>query len=110
FQTREALVPEDRDRAADIYVRDLEAGTTALVSRGEAACEADGCGNAELAVTAVPRGITPDGSRAFFITAERLVAADTDGAADIYVRDLVTGTTELVSRADPSCGGCGDEG
>ena len=107
FHTREALVAEDRDRAADIYMRDLTTRTTVLVSRGEAPCEAAGCGNAEAGVTAVPRGVTPDGSKVFFITTERLTAEDGDNAADIYVRDVDAETTELVSRGDASCAGAG---
>ncbi|HST69393.1 MAG TPA: hypothetical protein VLI94_07020 [Solirubrobacterales bacterium] len=109
FSTRESLVTEDTDHAVDIYLRDTVNSTTTLVSRGELACQAAGCGNAEIATNFVQRGVTPDGSHLFFITAERLTAEDGDDVSDVYVRDLDGETTELVSRGDPSCEpGCGD--
>jgi len=40
-------------------------------------------------------GISPDGSRSFFTTAERLVPADTDDQLDLYQR--AGGSTTLVS-------------
>jgi hypothetical protein len=44
FQSSGALVPEDTNGVADIYVRDLVAGTTARVSVAEAGGQADnGC-------------------------------------------------------------------
>ena len=42
--------------------------------------------------------ISPDGSRVAFVsTSASLVPGDTNGTADVFVRDLVTGTTLLVS-------------
>jgi len=110
FSTRESLVAEDTDHALDVYLRDTVASTTTLISRGESGCEEEGCGNAEVAANFVQRGVTPDGSRAFFLTAERLTAEDGDNVSDVYVRDVEAGTTELVSQGDPSCesDGCGD--
>ncbi len=44
--------------------------------------------------------LSADGSRlAFVSSADNLVAGDTDGAADAFVRDLNTGTTRLASTA-----------
>jgi hypothetical protein len=94
FSTNESLVEADTDHSADVYARDLETGTTMLVTSGEAGCP-PGCGNgpfhAEFARA------SKDGSEAFFVTSEQLVAADTDSSPDIYVRDLETETTKLVS-------------
>lgn len=106
FSTEEPLVAADTDRGSDVYVRNLQLGTTELVSRGAAAC-APGCGNAEL--DAGFAGATPDGSKVFLVTVERLdQAADTDEAVDVYVRDLVAKTTKLVSGGgagcEPACG------
>jgi hypothetical protein len=109
FSTRESLIAEDTDHAVDLYLRDTVNSTTTLVSRGELACQAAGCGNAEIATNFVQRGVTPAGSHLFFITAERLTAEDGDDVSDVYVRDVDGETTELVSRGDPSCEpGCGD--
>lgn len=111
FSTREALVAEDADHAADLYLRDVIASTTTLLSRGEAACEPAGCGNGEVVASFVQRGVSGDGSKAFFITTEQLVSGDEDEAADVYARDVDAGVTELVSRGNPSCedDGCGNE-
>jgi Tol biopolymer transport system component len=109
FSTRESLVTADTDHAVDLYLRDTVNSATTLVSQGELACQAAGCGNAEVATNFVQRGVTPDGSHLFFITAERLTAEDGDDVSDVYVRDVDGETTELVSRGDPSCEpGCGD--
>lgn len=109
FSTRESLVVEDTDHAADIYLRDTVANTTVLASVGGTECAGAGCGNAEVAASFVQRGVTVDGSKVFFITTERLVAEDDDDVSDVYVHDLNTGT-ELVSLGDSSClaVGCGN--
>ncbi len=65
-------------------------GTTTLVSVGEAAC-APACGNG--AVDAGFAGASSDGTKVFFVSEERLAAADTDNSVDIYVRDLADETT-----------------
>jgi len=105
FSTAESLVSSDTDHRSDVYVRDLAAGTTTLVSTGEAAC-APGCGNG--AFDAGFAAASADGSEAFFVSEERLTATDTDSSSDIYVWDLASETTELVSAGGASCSpGCG---
>jgi hypothetical protein len=94
FSTEESLVAADKDRRLDVYLRDLDEGTTTLVSQGEADC-APGCGNA--AKDAGFAGSDTDGTKAFFVTDEQLAAGDTDGSVDVYERDLSTETTNLVS-------------
>jgi Tol biopolymer transport system component len=106
FSTDERLVATDTDSAADIYRRDLDAGTTALVSAGEASCMP--CGNGDE--TATMRGLSGDGLTAFFATFESLADADTDTAIDIYARDLPDGPTTLVSEGDAGCEPCGNDG
>lgn len=105
FETKEKLVAGDTDAASDLYVRDLQSEETKLVSVGETAC-LPGCGNGEFDVSR--RGISADGSHAYFTTAEPLSPADTDSALDIYSRDLETGVTSLVSQG--GCAGCGNSG
>jgi Tol biopolymer transport system component len=105
FETKEKLVAGDTDKASDLYVRDLQAEETELVSVGESAC-LPGCGNGEFDVSR--RGISADGSHAYFTTEESLTPADSDGALDVYARDLETGVTSLVSQG--GCGGCGNSG
>lgn len=109
FSTKEPLVAADQDHKIDIYVRDLGTNTTTLVSRGAASCEAQGCGNGAFDASFAPGGLAPDGEELFFVSSEKLSSADEDGSPDIYMRDLGTATTTLVSRgaADCEAQGCG---
>jgi Tol biopolymer transport system component len=85
FITNEKLVSADTDASTDIYER--SGGTTKRVSAGQI--------NGNGAFNAFFEGASADGSRIFFITAEPLVAADTDASVDVYERS--GGTTKLVS-------------
>jgi Tol biopolymer transport system component len=106
FSTEERLVAADTDRQEDLYMRDLTSGTTTLVSVGEAACQPS-CGNGSFPITFA--GINETGTEAFFTTQERLVGADTDDSIDLYMRNLVGGTTTLVSTGEAACRpGCGN--
>jgi hypothetical protein len=108
FTTREQLVAGDIDHKEDVYVRNLTQNTTTLVSQGSAGCSAQSCGNGES--DSIFRGVAPDGGVVFFESAEALVAGDSDGAADLYVRDIGAQTTTRVSVPDPSCSTCADVG
>lgn len=82
------LVPGDINGIADVFVRDLKAGTTLLVSPGAM--------SSDLTSTEVGSDspdITPDGRYvAFYSTATNLVPGVTN-VGDVYVRDLVGGAT-----------------
>jgi Tol biopolymer transport system component len=106
FSTEERMVQGDTDRALDVYMRDLEAGTTTLISLGSSAC-APGCGNAGIAANFADADTA--GENVFFETKEPLDAGDTDAATDIYVRDLTAGETGLASTGAVGCQpGCGN--
>jgi Tol biopolymer transport system component len=84
------LVAGDTNNATDIFVRDLLNGVTMLVSVATNGTCANGASSASV--------ITPDGRYvAFTSAASNLVADDTNGIADVFVRDLVSGVTTLVS-------------
>jgi hypothetical protein len=103
--TAERLDPvADGDSSIDVYGHELPNGPTRLVSAGAAACQ-PGCGNGELLTTL--RGVSADGSKAFFDSFEPLTPDDDDQALDIYARDLPNGPTTLVSSGDPGCAPCG---
>jgi hypothetical protein len=106
FRTSEVLEADDGDTFIDLYLRDLGAGTTTLVSAGSAGCANAGCGEGNFAATL--RGASADGTVAFLTTDEQLDAADSDGLLDIYRRDLVNGVTTLVSvpGACPAAADC----
>jgi Tol biopolymer transport system component len=106
FSTEESLVQADTDHRMDLYVRDLETGTTTLVSQGESGC-APACGNGSS--DAGFAAASADGTEAFFVSEEQLTAEDTDTSVDVYVRDLTTETTSLVSAGGASCApACGN--
>lgn len=91
FHANSSLVPEDTNQNTDVYVRDVQAGTTALVS-----VALDGsAGNG----TSFIQDISGDGRFVAFVSdATNLVGNDADGTtANVFVRDLAAGTTELAS-------------
>jgi Tol biopolymer transport system component len=83
------LVANDTNAARDVFVRDRTAGTTTRVS--VTSDEVQG----ELNANAVD--ISGNGLRVAFNTASPLVAEDANGEEDVYLRDLVQGTTTRVS-------------
>ena len=86
------LVTADTNPGADIFVRDRQTGQTERVSIASDGSESDG-------ESEYP-SISADGRYvAFASNASTLVSNDTNGAADIFVRDRQTGQTELVSIA-----------
>ncbi len=86
------LVSGDTNGVADVFVRDLEAGTTKRVS--VASDESQGNGSS------YEQSISNDGRYVVFTsTATNLVSGDTNGVEDIFIRDLEAGTTERVSVA-----------
>jgi Tol biopolymer transport system component len=86
------LVAGDGNQMADVFMRDLGAQTTTRISVSQAGVEADGSSSA-------PR-ISADGRFvAFASQATNLVAGDTNGESDVFVRDLQTGALERISVA-----------
>ena len=82
---------EDCNSTNDVFVRDLQSGTTTLVSvNKDGTCS----GNDYSSVSA----ISANGRFVVFGSdADNLVTADTNGRKDVFVRDLQSGTTTLVS-------------
>lgn len=75
----------------NVYLRDCASNTTTLVSVNLAGT---GGGNGD----SLPVGISTNGQYVLFESAaSNLVANDTNNANDVFVRDLVNGTTTLVS-------------
>jgi RHS repeat-associated protein len=87
----EDLVANDRNRLADVFVRDPRTGVSTLVSVNRA-------GTASANGRSFNPVLSADGRFvAFESEASDLVAGDTNRAQDVFVRDLLTGTTTLVS-------------
>jgi Tol biopolymer transport system component len=86
----DGLVPGDNNAVTDVFLRDRQAGTTIMVSRGLHGAIGNGA--------SVRPTITPDGRYVAFLSeASNLVDGDTNNTPDGFVRDLSTGVTERVS-------------
>lgn len=91
FDSRAHLAAADTDfDLSDVYLRDRTLGTTTLLSVGN-------LGQNSTAPATHP-AISGDGSFVAFECLDAFDPADTNGSTDIYVRDIVNGTTTLVSR------------
>ncbi len=86
------LVAGDTNGLFDVFLRDTQTGTTILISTATGGVQ----GNNVSSVASV----TDDGRFVFFnSSATNLVAGDTNGALDVYMRDTLTGTTTRISTA-----------
>jgi Tol biopolymer transport system component len=86
------LVAGDTNGYPDVFVLDTVTGTTILVSVG--------IGGAPGNLPSMVPFISADGRHVTFGSfASNLVAGDTNGTNDVFVRDLVTGSTALVDAS-----------
>lgn len=84
------LVSGDTNAKNDVFLYDISAGTTTRVSLADNESQANNYSYAE--------GISEDGRYVLFSSgASNLVAGDVDSTSDLFIRDIVLGTTELVS-------------
>jgi hypothetical protein len=84
------FVPGDTNGVTDIFLRDTYTGITRLISAAADGSFANGASTDPV--------MTPDGTSVAFISAaSNLVPGDTNGIPDVFVRDLITQTTWLVS-------------
>ena len=91
FATRDALVAADGNGVGDVYLRDLEAGTTTLVSAGTGGGAGDGASSSPT--------LSDDGRRVAFVSvASNLLGGAPVSGTHLYVRDLETGVTALADR------------
>lgn len=91
FSSEEKLSPLDGDADSDLFAHDLALEDTELVSAPGLCPLVGGC-DAGFA------SASSDGSKVFFLTAERLDPEDKDSEMDLYERDREGGVTRLVSR------------
>ena len=104
FQGRgDNLSADDVDAHTNIFLRDLDASTTALASR------ASGAGGAGADATSFDPTVSDNAHVAFGSPASNLSGEDNDPVIDVFVRDALAGTTTLVSRAPGLAGTGGDD-
>ncbi|MEU1886250.1 hypothetical protein [Micromonospora sp. WMMD987] len=90
FVSDAALAPDDTNGVTDVYVRDLRAGTTVRASSTAGGGQAGGGSYGPV--------LSADGRYVVFASdATDLVAGDTNGASDVFLRDLRAGTTVRAS-------------
>lgn len=88
------MVDGDTNGQGDVFIRDLQTGTTTRVSVGDDETQSSG--------QSLNGKVSDDGQRVAFVShANNLVAGDTNSDDDIFVRDLAAGTTGA-SRSPPT--------
>ena len=93
------LVTGDTNGAADVFVRDMLEESVRLVSANYAGSGAGGAASGDAAITPDARYV------AFCSAADNLVADDSNGLGDVFVRDRQTGVTTLISCGAQGGGG-----
>jgi Tol biopolymer transport system component len=83
------LVPGDTNGSRDVFVHDIVSGITTRASVSSTGAEAIG--------TSGSPSLSADGTKVAFESTAALVAGDTNGALDFFVRDLSNGTTVCVN-------------
>ncbi|MDQ1519278.1 MAG: hypothetical protein QOI55_351 [Actinomycetota bacterium] len=86
------LVAGDTNGVTDVFLRDVQQGTTTLVSRASNGALGNGA--------STKPDLSADGRYLLFTSeATNFVSNDDNNASDAFLRDLQTGTTRLVSKA-----------
>ncbi|MEU1310946.1 hypothetical protein ABZ419_18925 [Streptomyces cinnamoneus] len=89
-----SVVRGDSNTAADVFATDLRTGSTQRLSLAPDGSQTNGSSYYGAAMSA-------DNRRVFFASeATNLVAGDTNGKLDVFVRDLQSGKVERLSVAD----------
>lgn len=95
------LVADDTNGIIDLFVKDLNTGIVTRVSTDNAGAQANG----ESALV----GFSPDGTKIIFSsTASNLVAGDTNGTWDVFIKDLTTGFVTRISTDSTGAEGNGE--
>lgn len=95
------LVSGDTNGSVDVFRRDMLTGETVRVSTDSQGNQVTGDSSA--------LGISADGRYALFVSASStLVSGDTNGGRDIFLKDMISGTTTLVSSSSAGVVGNGE--
>jgi Tol biopolymer transport system component len=93
------LGPVDTNGTADVYLRDLQAGTLELISVNSAGADAGNSASGRARLSSDGRFVV------FESLATNLAAPDTNSFTDVYLRDVDAGTTRLISVNDAGTNG-----
>jgi Tol biopolymer transport system component len=93
FPGGETLVPGDTNVETDIFVRDLSTGITTRASLGDSGQQGNG--------PCYDSAISADGRYVAFVTqSDNLVAGDTNGKTDVYLRDRAPAAATVLCVGD----------
>jgi Tol biopolymer transport system component len=107
FETNKPLAPDDTNGVYDVYARDTHSGLVFRASVGTGPIPGVGAPQGDQASHAA--SVSADGRHVIFQTRSSFDPTDTNGVSDLYVRDLGTGITSLVTvgpdnrRLDCNC-------
>ncbi|HEX6712093.1 MAG TPA: hypothetical protein VF066_01865 [Thermoleophilaceae bacterium] len=105
------ITGDGADNHQHIYVRDIAAGSTILASRADGAAGAPDNPPAGALTFSNAHSLSGDGNRVMFASGNgALVADDTNGKTDVFVRDLAAGSTLAVGRFNGVDGALGPNG
>lgn len=102
FHTDAPLLPEDRDHAYDVYLRDLGTGRLELLSRPVDPGVREGEGGGSIPLS--PR-LSRDGRHVAFVFEGPLTADDDNAERDVFALDRRTGELRRVSQPTVPVGG-----
>ena len=90
YSLADNLVTDDNNGESDVFIRDLETGSTKLVSTSASGVQANGRST---------EGVVSENGRyvAFSSLATNLVSTPTVGKSNVYVKDMQTGVIQIVS-------------
>ncbi len=96
FSYADNLVAGDTNGVGDIFVKDIQTGIITRVNTAADGSEANGLNHSESSISADGRYVS------FTSYASNLVAGDTNGAMDVFIKDLQTGA---IARVDVAADG-----
>ncbi|MBI5845303.1 MAG: PD40 domain-containing protein [Deltaproteobacteria bacterium] len=91
------LVPVDINGSADVFLHDTQTGVTSLVSKDSSGSQ----GNGDSGYPS----ISADGRYVVFMSvADNLTLSDSNGMADIFLHDVLTGKTSIITQGNGHSG------
>ena len=101
FSVASNLVANDTNNTADIFLKDLTTGAITRISETKSGTQGNGHSYLPQFSPNSKQVFSKDGSKVLFTSeASNLVAGDTNGVADVFLKNLKTGTITRVSTGD----------
>ncbi len=96
------LAATDGNGVSDVFIKNTSTGVVTLVSSNSSGT----IGNGASSIGQVNQSVSPDGNLVVFTSsASNLVATDTNGVSDVFVKNLTTGAITRVSETNTGIAG-----